>query len=519
MRQYYLQVFSKLAGFTGLPAQIAKVAFMAIIDALLITMFFAALHKHAGSLELVIAAVLLITNFVYFAKFTLPFKFLIPGLLLLVVFVVVPVAYTIQMSVFNYKTGNEVTKQEAIVQLVRNGLAPDSAGTTYDMVLGKVEGKYAALLTNQTDQSVTLVNTDKVFPVSDSSITRDSYKIARTAPGFTPLTEAEVVAADSIISGLKFPITKTTFAQPQSADVAGLLTQSISYDAGKDQVSDLSTGEIYKDNGNGNFADPKHPDRILQPGWKSFSGIHNYTALLSDPEVRGPFIGIFIWTTLFAFLSVALMFAIGLLLAITLNRKIALRRFYRSVLILPYAIPSFMSILVWKGIFNTQYGAFNALFHTNIDFYNNTWLARGIIILVNLWLGFPYFYLISSGALQSIPSELEEAAALDGANPSQVLRRIKLPLIFQILSPLLIASFAFNFNNFNIIYLLTNGGPAPIGKVAGSTDILITYTYKTAFGSNIQNLGLACTISVVIFAVVGSVSIWGRRRSKVLDVI
>jgi arabinogalactan oligomer/maltooligosaccharide transport system permease protein len=512
-------MFSKLAGFTGLPAQVAKVAFMAIIDALLITMFFAALNKHAASLEYVIAAVFIATNLVYFAKFTLPFKFLLPGLLLLTVFVVVPVAYTIQMSVFNYKTGNEVTKQEAIVQLTRNGLAPDAAGTTYDMVLGKVDGKYAALLTSQIDQSVTLVNTEKVFPISQSAFTRDAYKIARSAPGFIPLTDAEVVAADSIISELKFPISKGEFVQPQSADVAGLLTQSIYYDAKKDQITDLSTGEIYRDNGNGNFADTKNSAKLLQPGWKSFSGIQNYTALLSDPEVRGPFIGVFIWTTLFAFISVGLMFVVGLLLAITLNRKIALRRFYRAILILPYAIPSFMSILVWKGIFNTQYGAFNALFHTHIDFYNNIWLSRGIILLVNLWLGFPYFYLISSGALQSIPSELEEAAALDGANPTQILRRIKLPLIFQILSPLLIASFAFNFNNFNIIYLLTNGGPTPLGKTAGATDILITYTYKTAFGSSIQNLGLACAISVVIFLVVGSVSIWGLRRSKVLDVI
>ncbi len=512
-------MFSKLAGFTGFRAQVAKVAFMALIDALLITMFFAALNKHTASLEYVIAAVFIVTNFVYFAKFTLPFKFLLPGLLLLTIFVVVPVAYTIQMSAFNYKTGNIVTKQEAIVQLLRNGLAPDAAGTTYDMVLGKVDGKYGALLTSQIDQSVILVSTEKVFPVAASSITRDSYKIARKAPGFTALTDAEVVAADSIISTLKFPLSKGEFVQPQSADVAGLLTQSIIYDAKKDEIIDQSAGITYKDNGNGNYADVAHPEKIIQPGWKSFSGFKNYTALLSDSSVRGPFIGVFIWTTLFALVSVGVMFAVGLLLAITLNRKLALRRFYRSVLILPYAIPSFMSILVWKGIFNTQYGAFNALFGTHVDFYNNVWLARGIIILVNLWLGFPYFYLISSGALQSIPSELEEAAALDGANPSQILRRIKLPLIFQILSPLLIASFAFNFNNFNIIYLLTNGGPTPIGKTAGATDILITYTYKTAFGSNIQNLGLACAISVIIFFVVGSVSILGLRKSKVLDVI
>ena len=140
--------------------------------------------------------------------------------------------------------------------------------------------------------------------------------------------------------------------------------------------------------------------------------------------------------------------------------------------------------------------------------------------MVNLWLGFPYFYLISSGALQAIPSELLEAASIDGANPRQIFRRITLPLLLQILSPLLIASFAFNFNNFNLIYLLTGGGPRAEldGELAGATDILISFTYKIAFGNaSVQDLGLASAISLVIFILVGSISLYGLRKSKVLE--
>jgi arabinogalactan oligomer/maltooligosaccharide transport system permease protein len=148
----------------------------------------------------------------------------------------------------------------------------------------------------------------------------------------------------------------------------------------------------------------------LQPGWKAFNYFRNYTHLFTDPVVRGPFISVFIWTTVFAFTTVIMMFTVGLLLAIVLNQKLRFRRFYRSILILPYAIPSFMSILIWGGMFNRQYGAINSLFHTNIDWFNNAWLARATILIVNLWLGFPYFYLVSSGALQAIPAELEEAA-------------------------------------------------------------------------------------------------------------
>ena len=145
--------------------------------------------------------------------------------------------------------------------------------------------------------------------------------------------------------------------------------------------------------------------------------------------------------------------------------------------------------------------------------------ARLAVIIVNLWLGFPYFYLICSGALQAIPAELSEAAAIDGASSGQIFRKITLPLLLQVVSPLLVASFAFNFNNFNIIYLLTGGGPSNTlgGDVAGSTDILISYTYKIAFGAGTQNLGLASAISVVIFFIIASISLYGIRRSKVLD--
>jgi len=145
--------------------------------------------------------------------------------------------------------------------------------------------------------------------------------------------------------------------------------------------------------------------------------------------------------------------------------------------------------------------------------------ARWAVLLVNLWLGFPYMFLIVTGALQSIPGELTEAARIDGASPWQSFRLIKLPLLLVSIAPLLISSFAFNFNNFNLIYLLTKGGPIDIlnGQTAGATDILITYAYNTAFGGNDQNLGLACAISVIMFVIVGALSMWSLKRSRVLE--
>ena len=510
---------NRLAGFTGLPAQVAKIVMMAVIDAFLVSMFFAALNKNSTPLEAVIVFFFISANIVYFAKFTLPLKFLLPGLLLLITFVVVPVIYTVSMSGFNYKTGNEISKEQAIVQLQANGLTSDANNTAYDMVLGKKDGGWAALLTNQSSGEVLFATEKNVVPADSTQYSKDQYGIAHGYPGLVPVTPENAANDEAAIAALKFPLGPGQFISPQALDVAVLLVQSYVYDQKTDTIKDLSSGAIYKDNGLGNYANVDNPDQQLKPGWRAWNTFQNYTHLLTDANVRGPFIGVFIWTITFAFTSVLTMFAVGLLLAIVLNRKIALKRFYRSILILPYAIPSFMSILIWNGMFNRQFGAINALFHTHIDFFNSPWLAKMVILIVNLWLGFPYFYLISSGALQAIPAELDEAASLDGASTSQILRRIKLPLLLQILSPLLIASFAFNFNNFNIIYLLTGGGPTDVlhGKQAGATDILITYTYKTAFGSNEQNLGLACAISMIIFIIVGSLSLWSLRRSKVLD--
>jgi ABC-type sugar transport system permease subunit len=159
---------------------------------------------------------------------------------------------------------------------------------------------------------------------------------------------------------------------------------------------------------------------------------------VKNEKVRGPLVSVFLWTITFAGLTVLTQFALGLLVAMAMNKAIRGRRIYRSIFILPYAMPSIMSILIWAGMVNTEFGAINNILNTDIAWFSSPNFARAAVLLVNLWLGFPYFYLISSGALQALPSELEEAAAIDGASPAQIMARIKLPLLLQILSPLLI---------------------------------------------------------------------------------
>ena len=438
----------------------------------------------------------------------------------MVLFVLIPVLYTVSMSAFNFQTGNEVSKSEAIASILSNGLTPDSKNTTYDMVLGTKNGELTALLTNPATKQSFIGNAQGVVALAPGEFGAAANGDAASVAGFKPYTADQAANLGDQINSLKMPLPGNVgVIEPQTETSASLFTEEYVYNSKADTLTNTSTGVVYNDNGDGNFALASHPSTKIYPGWKAFNGFSNYLHLLDNPAVRGPFLGVFLWTFCFSIITVLMMFAVGLLLAIVLDQKLALKRFYRSVLILPYAIPSLMSILIWRGMFQTQFGAVNSLFHTHIDFMDSPWFAKGIVLIVNLWLGFPYFYLISSGALQSVPAELSEAAQIDGATSFQVLRRIKLPLVLQILSPLLIASFAFNFNNFNLIYLLTGGGPTDVlhGKFAGATDILITYTYKTAFNGNHQDFGSASAISMVIFMIIGLVSLWSIRRSQVLE--
>lgn len=496
-----------------------------VIALLLITSVFTMLAQHAFAQgEYAIATFLILAtfamNFVYLTQKSVPLKFFLPGLLFLLAFVVGPVLYTVAMSGFQYQTGNTLSKQEAIVQLEKLGKVQDANQTTLDVTIGRTKANELAVIYFDSANKEFAVSTEKSRTVQNSStVTKNDFDVPNGSSDFTKLTSDELAALDSKIPTLKFYYDGEYYLGLEGFQAASLYKQSIAYDAAKDEFKSLINDKIYRDNGKGNYSNINNPEEILQPGWRAPIWFDHYKSLFTEKRLRTPFIGVFIWTITFAALSVLTTFALGLLLALALSKALRGRRVYRSILILPYAMPSVMSILIWGGMFDTEFGAINNLLGTNIAWFQSAAFARTAVIVVNLWLGFPYFYLVSSGALQAIPTELAEAAAIDGANPRQIFRKITLPLLLKILSPLLIASFAFNFNNFNLIYLLTGGGPINQldGDLAGSTDILISYTYKIAFKEGNSNLGLASAISLIIFVLVASISLYGLKKSKVLE--
>ncbi|HPM95423.1 MAG TPA: ABC transporter permease subunit, partial [Mesotoga sp.] len=255
---------------------------------------------------------------------------------------------------------------------------------------------------------------------------------------------------------------------------------------------------------------------ITVEGYISDVGFWNFVRMFRDPKISKPFFQVFGWTFTWAGLSVFFSFTIGLALAMTLNdRRLKGKKIYRTLMIIPWAVPAFISALVWRnGFFNETYGVLNrfivqGLFGLEpIKWLNDAFWAKVSVLIVNTWLGFPYMMTVSLGALQSIPEEFYEASSIDGATRLQRFKKITFPLLMVTVAPLLVGSFAFNFNNFTGIYLVTQGGPAIVGAStpAGATDILISYTFKLAFEGRGQDFGFASAISIIIFIIVAGFS-------------
>nr|HPJ57863.1 maltose ABC transporter permease MalF [Kiritimatiellia bacterium] len=244
----------------------------------------------------------------------------------------------------------------------------------------------------------------------------------------------------------------------------------------------------------------------------------NFRLLFTDPAIRRPFLQIFTWNVAFALLSVVLSFALGVTLACLLQWKaLRGRAVYRTLLILPYAIPAFIPILVFRGLFNEGYGEINlvlsSLFGIAPRWFTDPALARTMILIVNTWLGYPYMMIVASGMLQAVPDELYEATAIDGAGPWTNFWKVTLPQILPPTLPLLVASFAFNFNNFSLIYLLTGGKPDIVGSatVAGTTDLLVSYTFRMAFKDSSARFGFASAVASLLFLLVALLA-WQQLR-------
>jgi arabinogalactan oligomer / maltooligosaccharide transport system permease protein len=508
-----------VAAFSGTPGVVLKLVFLAIVNAVAVWAGVILADRGKWPAVGVLVATTAVIDFVYLSKRAYPAKFLIPGTLFLLAFQVIPIVYTVNVAFTNYSTGHILTKSQAIEGIKQVTLAPPENGQAFTMAPARdASGDLVLILVNP-DTGAPSVGT----PEGLKALPRDAVKTNAdgavvSATGYKLIKGNELFTLDKQLSTYTVPTQGDSAIRPEGLDTALELQPTVRYDAARDQFVRISDGVVFRDNGRGSFVSAGGEE--IEPGWKTSVGFRNFGRIIHDKLVRAPFLRVFAWTFVFATLTVLLSFAFGLFLAITLDKEgMRFQRSYRSLLIIPYAIPGFLSLLVWRGLLNDDFGTVNKLLHVHIPWLFGANWAKVAIILVSVWLTFPYFFLVSLGALQSIPQELTEAARVDGASPWQVFRKVTLPLLLVVVAPLMIASFAFNFNNFGNIYFLTGGGPAVNdNSIAGATDILISYTYKLAFAVGKGNdYGLASAVAIIIFFIVGTISTITFWKTKALE--
>ncbi|MCP4965222.1 MAG: maltose ABC transporter permease MalF [bacterium] len=458
-------------------------------------------------------------DWAYLSPKRLPAKYLVPGTIFALIFAVVPVIYNAYIAFTNFGTGNVLTREQAVENISgRTSTVPGS--TQFKLTVLAADdglGEFALLLENDLNEQFLGTDDEFLQLAPGDVITDDAGKVLEVA-GFAALNLRQLADRQGELTDLEVERDEGGVIKVVTVTTAAVYEPLFTYDEDAGTFTDIETGVVYTEI-EGTFTSPD--GQTLTPGFRAFIGWDNFTRIITAEEIRGPFLRVFLWNYFFAIVSTAINFIVGLGLALALNHATMRgKRIYRSLLIIPYAIPSFVSALVWQGMLNQRFGIINELLNADIAWLRDPTLAKVSVIVVNLWLTFPYMFLIATGALQAIPADTQEAARVDGANPSQVFRLVTFPLLMVTLAPLLIAAFAFAFNNFNIIYYVTGGDPPIAGAQtpAGHTDILISYTFRLAFETGRgSDFGLAAAIASLIFIMVATVSAISFKRTAALE--
>lgn len=506
----------------SLTGVIAKLALLGIVNAvgLMMVVRIAALDGPLWAVGSTVVTTLLL-DWVYLGKRKLPLKYLIPGTLFLLVFQVFPFVYTFYIAFTNYGLGQILTQDQAIERIEQTSIRSLPEAPRYGAVPFADGDDLALLLTSPDDEVFLGTPEDGLQPVEELDVTEDDGRIVEVA-GYERQSLGAAQDRLDDFTALRIPVEDGEI-ELISLSAATVREQTRFYDPDTGLLTDEVTGEVYRPDDRGRFVNIDDPTQTLSPGWRVVVGTENFVRAFTNEAIRGPFGQVLVWTYAFALLSTFGTFAIGLLLAITMNdARLKGRRYYRLAMIVPYALPTFMTALIWRGMMNRSFGVLNDMLGVAIPWLNDPNWARFSVVLVNLWFGFPYMFLICTAALQSIPSDIYEAASVDGASGWQRFRRITLPLLLVATAPVLVSTFAFNFNNFNVIYLLTGGNPPIPGAAtpAGHTDILITYTYRIAFESGGgQDYGMGATIAVLTFVLVAAMAALSFRWIRPLEEI
>ena len=498
-----------------------------IVDAFALFLVYAFAADGVWELAITVGLVTLMVNIINLRADLYALRWIAPALSLMCLLVVYPIAYTVYVSFTNYGDGNLLTKSQVIRLLARETYLPEGGKEYAWQLYQNAAGEFALWLSDeQGDYFATLTGFAAVNELAAGADPPASYN------GYRQLSRAESLRATREAQALSFG-GETARIGIAGRKTAGEFAQRYVYDDKLDAMLDRASGEVFHpvyETGRdaagqlyrtGQFEN--EAGESLRTGFIAGIGTKNYRSFLERDDIRIPLTRIFLWTISFSLLSVLSTFCVGLFFALIMqNERIPFRRAFRTLLIVPWAIPGLISVAVWKGMLNANLGVvpnmIRALGLEPPPFFIDPGWAKAGILLVNLWLGYPYFMLVCSGALAAIPRDMYEAAQVDGAGWWSKFRDLTLPLLLVAVGPLLIASFTYNFNNFVIIEAYNEGGPPMVeaGRLpAGHTDILISSAFRLAFGGGRgADFGLASAITIIIFVMVAAVTLLQYRLTK-----
>ncbi|WP_198937950.1 maltose ABC transporter permease MalF [Pelomonas sp. KK5] len=485
--------------------------------ALVIVMFSMRLNL-AGGLTL---AMLAAAAFVYVHPRFYAWRYVVPGILAVLVFIVLPMGYTLAIAFTNYSLQHLLPYERSTSVLLSRMHSASTGGLDFKL-FDAGGGQYKLVFVDEEDKRfatppLKLIEREQKVALAESADAPDEDSalplkdVIRLQPALKLLTVQQPDGVELKLSSLR----RFTPSRPQyTLNKDGSMTDD---EDGKRLVANMKTGYWEKEP-----SEAGGKPQPVEPGFRTYVGWQNYTRIFTDARFFQPFARVFAWTVSFASLNTLFTFGIGILLATAMNwDALRFRNAYRLMLFLPYAVPAFISIPVFRGLFNENLGEINLVldqvFGIRPSWFSDAATARSMVLIVNAWLGYPYMMILCMGLIKAIPGELYEASALAGAGPFTNFFRITLPLIARPIAPLLITSFAFNFNNLALIALLTNGAPDYLDTEVpvGATDLLASYTYRMAFHDSGQNYALACAISSIVFLIVAGLAVVNLKLFKV----